>query len=445
MATGINIQFPIRGNLNEGGVVKNAMGFVWVGSIGYTAYRWSKFGFKTGDIGTLLLGCVAGKIFLYLDEKENKRQEQETSRKYEHEETIARIKHPKNSSGTDADNEKEKETPNYSTYDMSDLKNIDIKLSPMIGQLLPENYDCLVYGEKGTMKSSLLLSTMIQLVSSEVPQILPPDQREAYTPVTNVRCVYVDGENGKVILKERYKTILNKLGFIKVIEAQTFGNGGDKLFQTIRGAVKDYPDGTKIFMGIDNLKSVANELSPGAGKEFLNNLKKLREDLNKRNITLTSMIIHHTDKTGKQASGSYTLPCLTPFVFKLEYEVQKQEHTLVIQESRTYRKGDRYLLEEVQGDYLYLCNAQLMNATDKPKVIINEENGTPSWDEMTPWEIPLELALEIRDFYQEGVNGRGLFATINKFGLKEFGIKESTQLSRLLNKLSKYLEKVAQC
>lgn len=70
MATGINIQFPIRGNLNEGGVVKNAMGCVWVSSIGYTAYRWSKFGFKTGDIGTLLLGCVAGKIFLYLDEKE---------------------------------------------------------------------------------------------------------------------------------------------------------------------------------------------------------------------------------------------------------------------------------------------------------------------------------------------------------------------------------------
>lgn len=438
MATGINIQFPIKGNLNEVGFVKNAMGCVAVFSLGYTAYRWSKYGFKTGYIGTFLLGCVAGKIYLYLDEKENKRQEQETARKYEHEETIARIKHPKEYSGTDASNDTE--TPNYSTYDMSELKNSDIKLSPMIGQFLPENYDSLVYGEKGTMKSLLVLSTMIQLGMGEVPQILPPDHRETYTPVSNVRCVYVDGENGKVILKERYGATLDKLGFIKVVEAQTFGNGGDKLFQTIREAIKGYPDGTKIFMGIDNLKSVANEFSSSAGKGLLNNLKKLREDLNQRHITLTTMIIHHTDKTGKQASGSYTLPCLTPFVFKLEYDVQKQEHTLVIQESRTYRKGDRYLLEEVQGDYLYLCNAQLINATDKPKVIINEEDDTSSRDGMNPWNVPLELALEIREFYQKGVNGRGLKASIKKFGLEEYGIKESNQLRRLLNKLSEYLE-----
>ena len=131
---------------------------------------------------------------------------------------------------------------------------------------------------------------------------------------------------------------------------------------------------------------------------------------------------------------------MTPFVFKLEYDVQKQEHTLVIQESRTYRKGDRYLLEEVQGDYLYLCNAQLINATDKPKVIINEEDDTSSWDGMNPWNIPLELALEIGEFYQEGVNGRGLKAAIKEFGLEEYGIKESNQLRRLLNKLSDYLE-----
>lgn len=438
MATGINIQFPIKGNLNEVGVVKNAMGCVAVFSLGYTAYRWSKYGFKTGYIGTLFLGSVAGAAYLYLDNIENKREDEVKKKYYEHEETIARIKHPKDSYGTDASNDTE--TPNYSTYDMSDLKNSDIMLTPMIGQFLPENYDCLVYGEKGTMKSLLVLSTMIQLGLGEVPQILPPDHRETYTPVSNVRCVYVDGENGKVILKERYGATLDKLGFIKVIEAQTFGNGGDKLFQTIREAVKGYPDGTKIFMGIDNLKSVANEFSSGAGKELLNNLKKLREDLNQRHITLTTMIIHHTDKTGKQASGSYTLPCLTPFVFKLEYDVQKQEHTLVIQESRTYRKGDRYLLEEVQGDYLYLCNAQLINATDKHKVIINEEDDTPSWDDMIPWKIPLELALEIGEFYQEGVNGRGLLATIKEFGLEEYGIKESSQLRRLLNKLSEYLE-----
>lgn len=438
MSIGINFKFPIKGDVNNTGIVKNAMGGVCVFSLGYTALQWSKSGFQKSHIGTLLLGSVAGAAYLYLDNRDNKREDKVTADKYKHEETIARIKHPKESSGADASNDTE--TPNYSTYDMSELKNSDIKLSPMIGQFLPENYDSLVYGEKGTMKSLLVLSTMIQLGMGEVPQILPPDHRETYTPISNVRCVYVDGENGKVILKERYGATLSKLGFIKVIEAQTFGNGGDKLFQTIREAIKGYPGGTKIFMGIDNLKSVANEFSSGAGKELLNNLKKLREDLNQRHITLTTMIIHHTDKTGKQASGSYTLPCLTPFVFKLEYDVQKQEHTLVIQESRTYRKGDRYLLEEVQGDYLYLCNAQLMNAMDKPKVIINEEDDTPSWDDMIPWKIPLELALEIGEFYQEGVNGRGLSATIKEFGLEEYGIKDSTQLRRLLNKLSEYLE-----
>lgn len=340
---------------------------------------------------------------------------------------------------------KEEDTPNFESYNISDLQYSDKRLNPMIGQMLPENYDCLLYGEKGCMKSTLALGTMIQLGLGVVPQILPPDQKEGYTPVSNVRCIYVDGENGQVILKERYKDIIGKLGFLKVIEAQSYGNGGDKLFQEIRNACKNYPDGTKIVIGIDNLKSVANELSPAAGKDLLNNLKKLRAELDKRHITLTSLIIHHTDKSGKGASGSYTFPCLTPFVFKLEYNAQEDERVLVVQESRTYRKGERYLLNEVNGDYLYLCNDHLIECADRPVRIPKEDEEIEvEWEKMNPWGIPLELALEIEEFYKQGVSGYGYKTTIARFNLKQYGINDGKQVSRLLEKLKEYQKQVEQ-
>lgn len=335
---------------------------------------------------------------------------------------------------------KDEEEPKLVSYNLPDLKNSDKNITPMIGKMLPENFDCLVYGEKGCMKSFLVLGTMIQLGLGEVPQILPTDKRETYTPVSNVRCIYVDGENGQFILNDRYNNILDKLGFLDVIEAQSFGNGGDKLFQAIREVCKKYPDGTKIVLGIDNMKSVANDLSSSSGKELLNNLKKLRAELYKRHISLTSMIIHHTEKSGKEASGSYTFPCLIPFVFKLEYNAQNKERVLVVEESRTYPKGDRYLLKEVQGDYLYLRNDHLIESAVKPvetpKEDVESDVETPSWNE----KIPLNVMEDIMKFYEVGVSGKGLKTTIAKFKLEQYGITDSTQLTRLIKKWIAYQE-----
>ena len=71
MALRINIKFPIKGDINNTGIVKNAMGGVCVFSLGYIALQWGKSEFQKSHIGTLFLGSVAGAAYLYLENREN--------------------------------------------------------------------------------------------------------------------------------------------------------------------------------------------------------------------------------------------------------------------------------------------------------------------------------------------------------------------------------------
>lgn len=306
----------------------------------------------------------------------------------------------------------------YKPSEAFDSKDSD--LSPMVGYILPEGHDALVYGMKGTMKSYLVLGTMIQIGMGEYPQILPPDETSKYQPPTKVYCIYADGENGMAVIKDRYKSFGDKLdSFMQILEAKSFGNDMDVFFEKLYQMCSKLPDGTKVILGIDNIKSLLNDHSHNDGKLYLNKLKQLRERLSPKRISLTSITLGHTVKTGNKISGTYDLPCLTPYVFKIE-----PDHKFTIEESRTGIKGIVYPLKVMEDGYTRLA---FCLAEDEPT---EDANSVAVWN----GKLSLEKTIEMKEFYDRGEPGRGLQPTAEKYGLKY-----AMNVTRELERLDKYL------
>ena len=73
--------------------------------------------------------------------------------------------------GTPPDEEEFK--AEYTVHKMSDYcQGDEYDLRPMVGTLLPEGYDGIVYGMKNTMKSYFAFGTLIQIALGEKPQRL---------------------------------------------------------------------------------------------------------------------------------------------------------------------------------------------------------------------------------------------------------------------------------
>lgn len=290
-------------------------------------------------------------------------------------------------------------------------------LSPMVGYMLPEGFDSLVYGMKGTMKSFLVLGTMIQVGLGEYPQILPPDEKEKFHPPVNVRCIYADGENGRVVFTDRYKNLGARLDpFMDILEAKSFGNDMDLFFEKLFEMSSIYPSGTKVLLGVDNIKSLLNDHSYNESKHYLNKIRELRERLSSKEITLTTITLCHTVKEGDKISGTYDLACLTSFIFKVD-----KMHHFTIEESRTSPKGTVFSLKVVNDGY-----TRLVYASEEEK----KDDITPIWN----GTLSLEDTIKMKEFYREGVPGFGRKPTAQKFGLLY-----PIYVKRELEKLEKYL------
>lgn len=252
--------------------------------------------------------------------------------------------------GTPPDEEEFK--AEYTVHKMSDYcQGDEYDLRPMVGTLLPEGYDGIVYGMKNTMKSYFAFGTLIQIALGEKPQILSEEEKSGYTAPSNVYCIIADGENGGAILKDRYKTVASSLdGKLEIIETTYFGGKPKEFFEKITERCLLQPAGTSVFYCADNLKSLLGNLCESKVTLYLNHLKRMRNTLKEHGIRLTSLSVCHTEKTGDMMSGSYTLPALTPYVFRLD-EGEDYDHLLLTLEfSRSEIKGQaRKLVVKTDG------------------------------------------------------------------------------------------------
>lgn len=255
----------------------------------------------------------------------------------------------------------------YSVHNPSDYLDEQYNLKPMVGFLIPEGFDALVYGMKNTMKSYFGMGTLIQIALGEKPKVLTQQEREGYNPPSNVYCIYVDGENGGTVFKQRYASLGSQLdGKMEIIEAETFGTGQKRLFDCIKNRCLLHPAGTSILLCADNSKSLMNDLSQNAGKAYLNELRRLRGELKEHGINLTTMTICHTEKTGEKIYGSYNTQCLAPIVIKLSEGDDYEHITLTLENSRTDLKGQARSLI-VRNELYKFLECEELDSTEHPK------------------------------------------------------------------------------
>ena len=320
----------------------------------------------------------------------------------------------------------------YISYNPSEVTlNHKLDYKPMVGMFLPEGFDAILYGESGSMKSYFAIGTLIQIGLGEIPTIFPPEVRSSYEPPQNVMAILVDGENGQTVFHERLSGFGGKLDtFMTIIEAKRLGNDLDSLFSHIENETSMYPAETKILLVVDNLKSVLKEKSPGQVQEFFNRIKDLREELSKNDITLTTITIHHTDSEGKKMGGTYDLHCLTPIVFKLEPDGERYKFT--VEKSRIRNNGGTtYPLKVVEDGYIhFIFDSEITEGGNGSETPPEESSGKPEWK----GKLPLEKAMAMKAEYQHGVPGYGLKPMAIKYGLKN-----SSEASRELDKLKEYL------
>ncbi len=243
----------------------------------------------------------------------------------------------------------------YSVHSPSDFLSDEYKKRPMVGLLIPEGFDAIIYGPKNVMKSYLVMGTLIQIAQGEKPKILSKQERDSYSTPENVYCIYFDGENGGTVYNDRYSSLGNSLdGKLEIIQSETFGNGSEDFFECLTNRCQRLPDGTSIVVGVDNIKSLLNDLSQNDGKAFLNGLRRLRITLKKRGISLTTMTVCHTEKTGDKIYGSYNTQCLAPFVLRVSEGDDYDHFVLTIENSRTSLKGQARNLVVRKDEYKYL-------------------------------------------------------------------------------------------
>lgn len=243
----------------------------------------------------------------------------------------------------------------YSFHSPSDYLSEAYELRPMIGNIVPENFDALLYGMKNTMKSYLSMGTIIQMALGEKPRILSPQERDNFELPENLHCIYVDGENGGAVFNDRYGALGDRLNEkLEIVEAESFGQGQKAFFKCITNRCLLLPSRTRVVLCVDNIKSLLNDLSQNAGRSYLNELKKLRNTLKMRGISLTTITICHTEKTGEKIYGSYNLQCLAPIVIRIDEGDDYNHFVLTLENSRTDLKGQTRSLVVKNEGYKFL-------------------------------------------------------------------------------------------
>lgn len=263
----------------------------------------------------------------------------------------------------------EDDTSSFESFCPSDYLDPKNDLKPMVGFLIPEGNDGLLFGIKGSMKSYLTINTLAQLVQGEKPTILSQEEQRAYTAPEKVHGIYINGENGPSTMKARMLPFGKKLdGRLIVLEKKDFGSTLRSFFKQIREVCIKYPGGTRIVIGMDNVKSVINGLSCNQAKEYLNGWRILRAELIEKGITLTTITICHTIKSGEKISGTYDLECLSPYALRVD-KGEKGHSFLTITQARDGElTGQKRSLKIEKCDYKHHVFEMILNEPEYAEI-----------------------------------------------------------------------------
>ena len=296
----------VRGSVNlKVNDVNSAVGYAAIGGIVYTTYQISEKSpakIAAGCIGTVALGL----IWYYTKNEDRK----DTKAKYEHEEKLARIKHPNTSMQIDTEknlcafveqNEKEpvgvdtslpipiEENPNDILSRVSTILNETFWTE----NILHNNGVNWLTSRSGQGKSIIAAQLGIEAATGGVSLLVPHGNGTAFEPI---QVFWYDVELDDDDIYRRY--FQHDFTFPESFKRVTdcgFPNES-MLLKDIKTRVMTNNKDCAVI--IDNLTSIVPTIQPAKMNEFHRNLKQIQKEAKQVGFSVTFLVVVHT-KSGE--------------------------------------------------------------------------------------------------------------------------------------------------
>lgn len=446
-------------NLRADMSVKGLSGVAWLGCTGGAIYQVGT-GNQNKDItkGCLVGAPVFAAIYLYLDNRDAKRQQCE----FQHQETVARIKHS-GAKGNALKEEPESEVvkPAYlkpfdkapSVASLNDLATAQGQdLHPLVSKYLYEGELSIFVSMANKGKTIVAVQMAIDLANGESTIFnmeTPPRKQtvwyynfEMSAPQMKKRLTGKDGTTVKfpenvlmINCKGCYEDVDSFLNAL-ALDAETKITGNTVVF-------------------IDTITNLCPQFFSKEVSYVLRSLSTIQEHVRRsKGFSLTIVIESHTTKINDSEplgfdnmKGGVNQSNLTDSIFalgvahgkkgyrymknlKLRNDEQPDEVD-VIEISRSSYVRPHFVKTAKEEDVLPPRKKPTGKGVGTDEVADGKRSISDEWD----GKLSLEQTLEMKKFYKEGEKGRGLGPTANKFGLKF-----PNDVSRELQKIEKFLE-----
>lgn len=291
----------------------------------------------------------------------------------------------------------------------------------LVGKLIYMGDKAVIFSEYGTGKTVLTMGIALDIAHGRVSKIVPCDNG-IHKPQT---VFYYDGESDP----EDYVNIFGDHEIdtenLHVIRKFYFKDPNAWL-NDVRKNLKDVPGDATVIL--DNISCIVSTFNPNTIRElFLRDFTMIQNDFAPRKVTF--IVVAHTNKQ-KELMGSNNQNNFATSVLKLVKQGDDYLRLEVIK-NRKYgdMKGNSYLLaKRVVTDTGFKYDEYVDES-----VLTNDGKKNSKAD-----KIPPEIVQKMKEFYQKGVPGHGYQSVIKEFHLDtEYGIKDSTEVCRILESLEK--------
>lgn len=406
-----DVKFHANLNNNEG-FLSNVCGVAAVGSVSYGTYKWANGGTWKHFFGGLFTGGIFG-CASYALRKDDQKYKEKHSKVVVEDAIYEEIKEPT----VQAVNEiREKVLDISEGYDAGQL----------IGKLLYQGDRAILYAPHGVGKSVVGVQMAID-ISLGQKSLLAPEDNGVHT---HQEVLYYDGEMDE---KDYYNITgdkdLSSLYNLKLIRGFYFENV-DKWLDDVNKRIAACTSNAVVFL--DNLTCICSTINAETiRKLFLNKLKIIQDDALKRNITVTFVVLAHTNKQ-QELAGSSNLSNFATTVLGLEKH--DDMHILLhVDKMRKYGdiQGKTFLLEKKQTADGYKYDELVKEiGGEEPQVSPeSNESAKPEWK----GKLSLGVARKMKEFYKPGIKGHGY-----KPAAEEFGLNHASEAQRELQKLEIY-------
>lgn len=291
----------------------------------------------------------------------------------------------------------------------------------LVGKLIYMGDKAVIFSEYGTGKTVLTMGIALDIAHGRVSKIVPCDNG-IHKPQT---VFYYDGESDP----EDYVNIFGDHEIdtenLHVIRKFYFKDPNAWL-NDVRKNLKDVPGDATVIL--DNISCIVSTFNPNTIRElFLRDFTMIQNDFAPRKVTF--IVVAHTNKQ-KELMGSNNQNNFATSVLKL---VKQGDDYLRLEVIKNRKYGD------MKGKFYLLAKRVVTDTGFKYDEYVDDSVLTNDGKKNSKADnIPPEIVQKMKEFYQKGVPGHGYQSVIKEFHLDtEYGIKDSTEVCRILESLEK--------